>query len=805
MNPCSEILHNINRGKRQMRFTADESAYTAGKGNDNAGRPERRASIFVDKLLNDELVFSPVIPGGAKAVLSNPVEFVNVDVTDKTEREMWLALAGGALPRSVIPDVLREMNLLERTEVPARDPTISHSEDVLARENALCQLGLCAVRAARAVHDSLLKTSSPFMEFKVRLTDRAKLALALGWEAIARSGKYPLPPYGMKRLQKLDAGPVGAFHFVSASDSDAGFHYTMGIAVSPEAQALKTTNVSFGLDGELIVPGQAVSPIPPLLSLATRLFASGIMSSSNISEEQHSIPIRSFPQPDTYTDLAPIRHGINPNKSAAGDLSSAIPAIVQQLKQYDGRFQIDAVIDISGLPLSTATKFAGDVLNSSEIATALVGRDGKKRARQRIGLFYNLGRAADRSDRIKLVRETIDLAKGLGLKYVAVIDDVEDAWLPGIHEYFDYYDMNNLMRYADTKGVIIIDGRPVDPMYTASTALQRIQSVMTTLSVDILKAGMWLSLDATTAEAVWRQIQATPAISRNMCLMPIGILEPWSAFVDNRDPNRNARAIITPFSKVKFMIEEAQRLGMPSLLTDTRHKQNWVLLGARDKDFPPHPREVGKVTSLLSWKEFMECERLARKANILLGQAGSIEVSQIFPIISETTYDAAQDALNPATAFWTAETERVLRSSHAVETHSDLQSQRSAAVDPYLAVVNRIYESHAKVDGWLRFLATRYKGNSSEKEGVLRLQKNLQTLKRKAEESQDAVLAILAQKKESKHKAAESWEDCRQAYTTYHNAVRKEFAAVRDEIAKQWTAMRGRKPKKKSRLATGSK
>jgi hypothetical protein len=787
---------------QQTRFMLEERAYTAGKQSDKEGRAERRASVFVDLLLNDELVFSPVIPGGrapsSKDELTNPPYEVLVDITDQTERNMQRALDEGALPPSVIPDVLREVNLKKRRNVSAREAKIQHSEDVFHQESALGKLGLCAIRAARSVHDELLKAPSPFMSFQPRLTDRAKIALALGWEAIARAGKYPLPPYGMKRLQKIDSEPAGAFHFVSASDSDAGYHYTMGIALSPEAQALKTTNVSFGLDGELIVPGQAVSPIPPLLSLATRLFASGIMSSSNISEEQHSIPVRSFPQPDNYTDLLPVRPGLNPYENAAGELKIAVPAIVKQLERNNGRFEVDAVIDISGLPLQKARKFATDVLNSPEIAVALKTSNGTNRPKERIALFYNVGRAAGRGRRMRAMAQAIDLAKGLGLKYVAVVDDVEDQWLPGIHEYFEYYDLNDIARYADKKGVIIIDGRPVDAMYTASTALQRIQSVMTTLSVDILKAGMWLTLDATTAEAVWRQIQATPAISRNMCLMPIGIVEPWSGFVDNRNPNRNARTIITPFSKIRFMIEEATRLGMPSLLTDTRHKHNWVLLGARDNDFPPHPRENKKVTSLLSWKEFMECERLARKANILLGQAGSIEVSQIFPIISETTYDAAQDGLNPATAFWTAETERVLRSPHARAASADLQSQRSAPVDPYLAVVNRIYESHAKVDGWLRFLAKRSKTNAAEKTGFLDLQKHLQQLKQTAEDAQEAVLVILA-KTNGRREAVQAWDECRQAYTAYHGAVKSEYAAVRNKVAEQWRAMRGGKPKRKSR------
>ncbi len=790
------------------RFPIEEKAYTGELGN-KGKREERRRSVFVDRLLNDELVLSPIPPGGRgkNPILSNPPVDVPVDITDETERGMWRALAVGALSPSTIPTILREVKFTKRPEVPARAATINHSEDVIAVEGALNQLGMCAIRAARATHDALLKAPVPFMEFRIRLSDRAKLALALGWEAIARSGKYPLPPYGLGRLRKVDAAPAGAFHFVSASDSDAGYFYTMGIALSPEAQALKTTNVSFGLDGELIVPGQAVSPIPPLLSLASRLFASGIMSSSNISEEQHSIPIRAFPQPDNYTDLKPIRPGLTPVEPAQGDPKIAIPAIVLQLERNGGRYEIDGVIDISGLKQSVAREFAKKVLKSPEILSAhkkSVGKlnpDKQKPLNQRLALFYNVDRTHNKVARTTAMRESIDLAKELGLKYLAVIDDVEDTWLPGIHEYFDYAEMNDLTRYADKKGVIIIDARPVDPMYTSSTALQRIQSVMTTLSVDILKMGMWLTLDATTSEAVWNQIQTNPAISRGMCLMPIGIVEPWSAFVDNRDPNRNARAIITPFSKIKFMINEAERMGMRSLLTDTRHKQNWVLLGARDGDFPPHPREGNGVTSLLSWKEFMECERMARKARILLGQAGSIEVSQIFQIISGTTYDAAQDALNPATAFWTAETERVLRSPHAVKSDENLQEQRSASVDPYLAVVNRIYESHAKVDGWLQFLADRSQKKPKEKEGFLQSKAALLKLKKKAEDAQDKTLEQLSQK--NKDGAVAAWAECRDAFEKYHGSVREEFGRIRQLVTDEWAQMDTRKTKKTKAAAAG--
>jgi hypothetical protein len=776
------------------RFATREGAYTAARERDPDRRPKRRGSIFVDKLLNDEFVFDPIPLQAHKAAgLKNPPEEIVVDIKPQTERAMRRALAAGALPPAVVPEVLAETKLEgnAKKHLNLKAAKILHSEDVLAVEAELNQLGLCAVRVARAVTEVLLRAASPFCRFHIRITDRAKLALALGWEAIARTGKYPLPPYGLKRLQVVDEVPAGAFHFVSASDSDAGYHYVLGIALSPEAQALRTTNVSYGLDGELIVPGQAVSPIPPLLSLATRLFASGIMTSSNISEEQHSIPIRSFPQPDNYTDFEPIRPGLNPYKSAEGKLETAVPAIVTQLQRNQGRYEVDGVIDISGLAPERAKAFARAVLESPEIKRAheqsnSCEAQAKGRSlTERLALFYNLGRALGVEERKTAVRQAIDLAADLRLRHLAVIDDVEDSWLPGIHEYFDAGMMNELMQYADGKGVMVIDGRPVDPMYTASTALQRIQSVMTTLSVDILKAGMWLTLDAKTAEAVWLQLQENPAIARGMCLMPIGILEPWSAFVDNREPSKNARAILDPFEKVKFMIEEAGRLGMASLLTDTRHKHRWVLLGAKSGDFPKHPREGPGVDSLLSWKEFMECERLARKANLLLGQAGSIEVSQIFRIISETTYDAAMEGANPATAFWTAETERVLRSEHVPEAQGDLQAQRSAPVDPYLAVVNRIYESHAKVDGWLRFLITSRKGHAAKTSSLTRVQEQLLESKRKAEDAQDDLLRLLNGTKNTKELQA-AWDACRNAYTAYHKAVRQQFAKVRAAVAGEW-------------------
>jgi hypothetical protein len=184
----------------------------------------------------------------------------------------------------------------------------------------------------------------------------------------------------------------------------------------------------------------------------------------------------------------------------------------------------------------------------------------------------------------------------------------------------------------------------------------------------------------------------------------------------------------------------------------------------------------------------MECERLAREANLLLGQAGSIEVSQIFKIITETTFDAAKIGRNPATAFWTAETERVLRSEHYTPPEEDLQSQRSASVDPYLAVVNRIYESHAKVDGWLRFLVSQHPSGSPGAIRLEALRNKLLGQKQAAEVAQDQLFRRLGDRRTGKdgRSVTEAWENCRSVLTKYHNAVKADFARIRSLVAEEW-------------------
>ena len=325
-----------------------------------------------------------------------------------------------------------------------------------------------------------------------------------------KRGKFPLPPQGAKRFQRLREMPCGALHFVSASDLDAGYFYTMGIALSPEAQSLRTMDLSYGLDGELIVPGQAVSPIPPFLSMATRMFAASIPTSSNISEEVQSIPMRNFPHPTSIDDLEPRRGGLLRPPVRPSNTDEAVTDLRQQLLRYeaeslqqqgmkeaepypDGLPKVGAVYEVTDLTERQIVHRMGQIMSQADLA----------QKRELIALYLDIESAA--SDRVEVINRVVDAAATLGLKYVSVADDVEDSWLPGLLEYLEPDELNDVADYADRKGVIVIDGRPIDPVYTVATAAQRIQSVFSTLSVDILKMGMWLCLDALSARRVWRR------------------------------------------------------------------------------------------------------------------------------------------------------------------------------------------------------------------------------------------------------------------------------------------------------------
>ncbi|HEX6901657.1 MAG TPA: hypothetical protein VF789_18155 [Thermoanaerobaculia bacterium] len=744
------------------------------------------------------LVFRPEPPGD-QGRLRMPVAGIPIQLAETEWNDLVSGLEAGVLTLEDVRAVLDELRTVYGVVCPPEleerllaSCRLAPPEDAFSDLQVMRNLdatSLVAVRIVDRAQRALLGVE-PLQEVRFAFSTEAKIALRLGWEAMAKYGRFPLPPKGPRRLAKLDEKPSGPMHFVSASDGDAGYWYTMGIALSPEAQALGEMDATYGLDGELIVPGQAVSPIPPTLAMATRLFAASIPTSSNISEEVQSIPYSSFAHPEIM-DIEPARgwlfHPQEPRGERVEDARQALRAQLASYRDFVARTRpedreflpdVGGAIDVSHLVDGDMASFAREVLAPFADAD-----------RQVTALYLLLdpdpGNAvADQAHlvmtpRLRAACKAVDAARELGLRFMAVADQNEDEWMPNLLEYFTAPELNYLADYSDSRGVIVCDGRPIDPVYTAATSAQRIQSVFTTLSVDILKMGMWLSLDALAARRVWRELHENPHIPERMFLMPIGIVEPFSGFVDNRDRNRTPRAIIDPFEKIRFMIDEAKALGMPSLLTDTRHKVRWVLLGSVDGDLDPHLREQIGAIPLIGYRKFMEAERMARQAGILLGQAGSIETDQIFWILSDTTLDAAREGRNPATAIWTAETERVLRAGGET-LKGDLQSQRRAAVLPYLAVVNRTYESHAKLDGWLRYLELRGRGDESLRRWLLARRDRLAELQGRflAAQKQTGVAADGAYQ--------EAWDEFRAAFCEYHQKIRQSFKAVRDHVAEEW-------------------
>ena len=770
-------------------------------------------SSMVHNILSGQLVFRPAPPGDmgsdGKTGLILPKKEQKIDVTDEEVGIIRKCIANGLPSSNMVTTATEDLNdAVEFVDVlkgasKHRPKKLGWTEQ-LDREHQLDKLALTAMRIIDRSLKPLLKVD-PLIEIQFSYSNNARFCLAIAWLALVERGLFPLPPLGYKRFEGRKSIPSGAMHFVSASDVDDGYFYTIGIALSPEAQALETMDGSFGLDGELIVPGQAVSPIPPFLAMATRLFAASIPTSSNISEEVHSIPMRNFPHPSHVLDFEPRRGGTRYQTCRPTTLDEEVTDLKIQLNRYQSTQgvpresgddqnslpEVGAVFDVTGLSRGEMVYWMKGILYDPYL----------NQSKRRVALYLNVERTL--SDRVGTINSVVDIATDFGLKYVAVTDDVEDPMLPDLLEYLTPDELNDVADHSDARGVIVIDGRPVDPVYTASTAAQRIQSVYSTLSVDILKMGMWLCLDAMNARRVWTNILNNPHIPRKMLLMPIGIVEPWNAFVDNRNLDKTSRPILDPFRKIQFMIEEAKLLKMPSLLTDTRHKEKWVLLGMKSPSDEAHARErfirdqrngtiLGRtndsVIPLLTWEEFMECERLARKEGILLGQAGSIEGEQVFKIISETTYDAAKEGKNPATAIWTAETERVLRTGAVIA--SDLHQERSAAVSPFLAIINRGNESHAKLDGWLRFLAELKKRNKYEARLKIELdneRKNLSGLLNSLLESQ--IVWKKSGRPSDLSKYQKEWDNYRREYVKYHLLIKDNFRKARDLVSSEWNLM----------------
>lgn len=186
----------------------------------------------------------------------------------------------------------------------------------------------------------------------------------------------------------------------------------------------------------------------------------------------------------------------------------------------------------------------------------------------------------------------------------------------------------------------------------------------------------------------------------------------------------------------------------------------------------------------------MDCEKMAREAGILLGQAGSIEADQIFRIMSEATSDAARDGMNPATAIWTAETERVLRKADGSSLQGDLQSQRRAAIMPYLCIINRTMESHAKLNGWLEFLSSKGKEDEKLRGVLLAKREKLAVLQEKYLEVQSKLDALPDDPAAVLEEYKKAWGVFCTQFRDYHAQIKFHYKAVRDKVAEEWAAMK---------------
>ncbi len=444
-------------------------------------------SNMVHNILSGQLVFHPAPPGdmgsNGKPGLILAKREQRTDVTDEEVGIIKKCIANGLPSSNMVTTVTEDLNdAVEFVDVlkeasKHRPKKLSWTKQ-LEREHQLDELALMAMRIIDRSLKPLLK-AEPLEEIHFSYSNNARFCLAIAWLALVERGLFPLPPLGYKRFEGRESNPSGAMHFVSASDVDDGYFYTIGIALSPEAQSLETMDGSFGLDGELIVPGQAVSPIPPFLAMATRLFAASIPTSSNISEEVHSIPMRNFPHPSHVLDFEPRRGGTHYQTCRPTNLDEAITDLKIQLNRYqntrgvsrengdypNGSPKVGAVFDVTGMTKGEIGYWLKGILDD-------VVLNQNKRL---VALYLNIEQTP--LDRVGTINSVVDIVADFGLKYVAVTDEVEDPMLPDLLEYLTPDELNDVADHSDARGVIVIDGRPVDPVYTASTAAQRIQSV----------------------------------------------------------------------------------------------------------------------------------------------------------------------------------------------------------------------------------------------------------------------------------------------------------------------------------------
>ncbi|MBK7143334.1 MAG: hypothetical protein IPH75_14765 [bacterium] len=240
-------------------------------------------SNFVRLALSGQLKFRPTPPGHEKTKLDSDLKLRQAQVQAKALPGQLSTLKLNILNCMISHDELESAATEANISAALRHELITSSStndlldwsSNLTANHSLDRMGLLAVELVNSIHCLLLDVP-PLTEIEVNCDEEARAILSFGWLAIIKRGTFPITPSGQEQIRSVLSSPCGSLHFVSASDLDGGFNYTLGIALSPECQALRDIHGSFGLDGELIVPGQAVSPIPPTLAMSSRMFSAGI-------------------------------------------------------------------------------------------------------------------------------------------------------------------------------------------------------------------------------------------------------------------------------------------------------------------------------------------------------------------------------------------------------------------------------------------------------------------------------------------------------------------------------------------------
>jgi hypothetical protein len=111
--------------------------------------------------------------------------------------------------------------------------------------------------------------------------------------------------------------------------------------------------------------------------------------------------------------------------------------------------------------------------------------------------------------------------------------------------------------------------------------------------------------------------------------------------------------------------------------------------------------------------------------------------------------------------------------------------------------MNRGIESHAKLDGWLRFL--NYKGVNVEQ-----LQEDLEDRRKKLTGLIERCLEDQQKWKQTPSSTTladyqKAWDRFTEEYIAYHNIIKKNFVKYRDAVATEWQAMVSRTKPVKSK------